>query len=95
MASSKAPEGHFTMLYFASAASLTRRSHDHIAAPMSIQQLSDHLESVYPGIKQKVLSSSAITINLDYIDVEDPQSMTATRIKAGDEVAIIPPVSSG
>ena len=48
------------------------------------------LESRHPRLKQKkILSSVAVAINLEYVDLEEG------RIRAGDEVAIIPPVSGG
>ena len=99
--SSKPPKGHFRLLYFASAASYTRKSLDDVPAPLALTDLFAHLEKLYPGIRQAVLSSSAVTVNLDYVDVEDQQSVggcqrsDATVIHEGDEVAIIPPVSSG
>ena len=66
---------------------------------MPASRLFDELEKRYPGIKQRVLGSCAVTINLDYVDV-DPGSGAGpgagtTMIQEGDEVAIIPPVSSG
>ena len=46
-----------------------------------------------------MLSSCAVTINLEYVDIEsDPEhgvSKIDQVIQEGDEVAIIPPVSSG
>ena len=57
------------------------------------------LEKEYPGMKRTVLLSSAVTINLDYIDIlhegDGIANSSAPVIKEGDEVAIIPPVSSG
>ena len=93
--SSKPPKGHFRLLYFASAASFTRKSLDDVPAPLALTDLFAHLEKLYPGIGQAVLSSSAVTLNLSYVDVEDQKSSDATVINEGDEVAIIPPVSSG
>lgn len=90
----KPPPAHFTLLYFASAASYTRRSYDFFAAPLPLSQLYDVLEQKYPDIKSKVLSTCALTVNLDYVDVEEEEG-GRTVIEAGDEVAIIPPVSSG
>ena len=51
----------------------------------------------YPGIKEKVLGSCALTVNLDYVDVEEEvgKGEGGLVVRAGDEVAIIPPVSSG
>jgi molybdopterin converting factor small subunit len=57
---------------------------------MSIQQLFALLESKYPKLKQKkILSSVAVAVNLEYVEVEDGV------LGEGDEVAIIPPVSGG
>ena len=90
----KAPTGHFTILYFASASSYTRKQHEYLPAPLSVDQLFATLEERYTGIKEKVLSSCAVTVNLDYVDVEEGGTKGAV-IGEGDEVAIIPPVSSG
>lgn len=97
----KGPADHFTILYFASAASFTKKSSEYLPAPLKAARLFETLEARYPGITHGVLSSSAVTVNLDYVDIEedadgDSASPTSTVIiKAGDEVAIIPPVSSG
>lgn len=90
---SKAPPGHFTVLYFASAASFTKKESEHLKAPVEAAKLFDTLDKQYPGMKAKVLTSCAVTVNLDYVDLEDAD-MSLT-IKEGDEVGIIPPVSSG
>lgn len=95
----KAPEGHFTILYFASAGSYTKKEHEALQAPLPLKQLFSTLEERYPGMKHKVLGSCLVTVNLDYVDVPS-ESAPATGdedvvIKEGDEVAIIPPVSSG
>lgn len=88
----QAPEGHFTLLYFASASSYTKKALDYLRAPSSGAKLFDELERMYPGIRDRVLASCALTVNLDYVDLDDPEQ---NIIQAGDEVAIIPPVSSG
>ena len=100
--SGKPPAGHFRLLYFASATSYTRKSSDDFPAPLPITDLLELLEQKYPGIEKAVLSSSAITVNLDYVDVKEEQQAATTSeeskpmvIQEGDEVAIIPPVSSG
>lgn len=102
MMSGKPPAGHFRLLYFASASSFTRKSLEDFPAPMPIGDLFSLLEDHYPGITKAVLSSSAITLNLVYIDIEHDQELDETAssprgptINDGDEVAIIPPVSSG
>ncbi|KAK5690232.1 hypothetical protein LTR97_012420 [Elasticomyces elasticus] len=97
MSTPKAPTGHFTLLYFASATSFTRKQHDFFAAPLPLAKLYEAVEEKYPGIKAKVLESSALTVNLDYVDVEEEvqKGDKGLVILAGNEVAIIPPVSSG
>lgn len=93
----KLPAGQFQLLYFASAASFTGRANDHLPAPLAIEDLFEKLERMYPGITSKVLDSCAVTVNMDYVDVDAAQEVSdsSRTIKAGDEVAIIPPVSSG
>lgn len=92
----KPPKGHFRVLYFASAGSFTTQESDHFTAPMTVRKLLETLEEKYPGIRAKVLDSSLVTVNLNYVEVpekdDDPNQVT---IEEGDEVAIIPPVSSG
>ena len=89
--SPKTPPGHFKILYFASATTLTRMSSETLPAPLKLAELFPALEKKYPGITHKVLDSAAITVNLEYMDSEDETVV----INEGDEVAVIPPVSSG
>lgn len=98
----KPPSGHFRLLYFASAASFTGKSVDDFSAPLPITELFGALEERYPGISHAVLSSAAVTVNLDYVDVEELHQSNSKIgeskgliINESDEVAIIPPVSSG
>ncbi|KAF2766830.1 hypothetical protein EJ03DRAFT_353598 [Teratosphaeria nubilosa] len=97
MSAPKAPAEHFTLLYFAAATSYTRKQHDFLAAPMPVTELYAHLEKLYPGITARVLDSSALTVNLDYVDLreETGKGDKGMLIQPGDEVAVIPPVSSG
>src|SRR5690242_17153863 len=98
MSTAKAPAGHFSLLYFAAASSFTGKSSEHLPAPVEARNLFDRLEELYPGIRDKVLSSCAVTVNLEYVDLdgdEDDAADLNKTIKEGDEVAIIPPVSSG
>lgn len=97
MPSSKPPSRHFNLLYFASAASFTKKNSEVFEAPIRASDLFDLLEKRYPGIKDIVLSSCAVTVNLEYIDLDVDEEAHESRlvIKEGDEVAIIPPVSSG
>ncbi|GME47009.1 molybdopterin synthase sulfur carrier subunit [Neofusicoccum parvum] len=92
MASVKAPAGHFKLLYFAAASTYTKRDAEALAAPLRASELFDVLEKAYPGIRAQVLDSCAVTVNLQYVDLEDDAGL---QIKEGDEVALIPPVSSG
>ena len=93
----KAPPGHFTILYFAAAVSYTNRQHDFFEAPMLATQLWAALEKRYAGFEKKVLESAALTVNLDYVDLGDEakKGEAGLVIQERDEVAIIPPVSSG
>ncbi|KAK1246830.1 hypothetical protein MKX08_000632 [Trichoderma sp. CBMAI-0020] len=90
----KPPRGHFNLLYFASAGSFTGKDHESLPAPVPIGQLFSELESRYPGIQAKILDSCLVTVNLDYVDVP-AEGEGGAVIQEGDEVAIIPPVSSG
>jgi len=92
---SKIP-GHFTILYFASASSYTSKDSEALAAPLHLSKLFDTLEEKYAGIKSKVLESCLVTINLEYVDLpKGSNTENEVIIKEGDEIAIIPPVSSG
>ena len=64
---------------------------------MPITGLFGVLEKRYPGITKAVLDSCAVTVNLEYVDVEEEASgeEAGVVINVGDEAAIIPPVSSG
>lgn len=86
------------MLYFASANTFTGKESEPLPAPLPLKKLFATLEERYTGIRAKVLESCLVTINLNYVDVpEDNNEDGADEpvIKEGDEVAIIPPVSSG
>lgn len=96
------PAGHFRILYFASAASFTRKTSEDFPSPLPVTALFRLLESKYPGIYKKVLCSCAVAVNQDYVEVEEEQRSWASGdqpqpvvISEGDEVAVIPPVSSG
>jgi molybdopterin converting factor small subunit len=92
----KAPPGNFTVLYFASASSYTSKDSEAFPAPLPLSKLFDTLEERYNGMKAKVLESCLVTVNLEYVDVlKKATTEDEATIEAGDEVAIIPPVSSG
>lgn len=94
MPPSKAPAGHFTILYFATASSYTSKSSESLRAPLPLSKLFEILEEKYNGMKAKVLESCLVTVNLEYVDIPE-DGADGPVIKEGDEVAIIPPVSSG
>jgi molybdopterin synthase sulfur carrier subunit len=91
----------FTVLYFASASTFTTLSHEELPAPLPLAKLFPTLESRHPGITTKVLKSCAVTVNLEYVDHEEDLESKSDDgskeflIQPGDEVGIIPPVSSG
>lgn len=95
MSASSPPSGHFNVLYFAAASSHTGKDDEAWPAPLSLAELFVKLESKYPGIKCKILDSCMVTINLDYVDIPDAGDDNGLMIQESDEVAIIPPVSSG
>ncbi|KAF7937735.1 uncharacterized protein EAE97_007531 [Botrytis byssoidea] len=89
-------EGQFTVLYFATASSYTSKDSETFSAPLPLSRLFEILEDRYNGMKDNVLRSCLVTINLEYVDIPETGSDgTEITIKDGDEVAIIPPVSSG
>jgi hypothetical protein len=125
--------GTFTLLLFASASTYTGTETLVLPAPTTLRGLFRVLENQFPGITDKVLKSSAVTVNLEYVDVdsfgvedlgrgkgigEGEEEVSLSRqgqgqggqgdggeggeemgldtvIRNGDEVGIIPPVSSG
>lgn len=96
----KPPTGHFNLLYFASASSLSGKEFEAFPAPLPLKKLFPLLEERYSGITRKVLDSCLVTINMNYVDMPSESDAAngeaeETVIKDGDEVAIIPPVSSG
>ncbi|CAF9918392.1 MAG: hypothetical protein HETSPECPRED_003745 [Heterodermia speciosa] len=95
----KTPPGHFHILYFASASTFIGKTAETFPAPINLEDLYDYLEGKYPGIKEKVLNSCAVTLNLHYVDLQDvgahDRESFPRIVKEGDEVGIIPPVSSG
>lgn len=93
----------FQIHYFASAASFTGKQSESLPAPLPLARLFPLLEERYPGITQRVLSSCSVSVGLDYVDVPEENGQgdgeengeKGVIIQVGDEVGIIPPVSSG
>ncbi|KIW87063.1 uncharacterized protein Z519_12360 [Cladophialophora bantiana CBS 173.52] len=83
----------------------------HLRAPTTLGAVFRTLETRFPGISHAVLRSAAVTVNLEYVDFDpdeveggderdgegEGESKTGMDlvINPGDEVGIIPPVSSG
>jgi molybdopterin converting factor small subunit len=93
----KPPKGHFNVLYFASAQSYTSKEFESLPAPLPLGKLFQALEDRYQGMRSSILESCLVTVNLDYVNVPENGTDGADQlvIHEGDEVAIIPPVSSG
>ena len=97
--------GVFTILYFAGASSFTKKTQEQLPAPLEVSRLFSMLEQRYKGITKQVLNSCLLTVNQEYVglapsgaqDTATAQAQEAPKvtIQEGDEVAIIPPVSSG
>jgi molybdopterin converting factor small subunit len=88
----------FQIIYFSTASSYTGKQTEILPAPLPLNKLFDLLEERYPGIRGKVLASCAVTLDLEYVEIDDgveDKDRVPVMIKPGDEVGIIPPVSSG
>ncbi|OAA64990.1 molybdopterin synthase small subunit CnxG [Cordyceps fumosorosea ARSEF 2679] len=83
-----------TVLYFAGASSYAGRDSESFPAPVPLGQLLAAVEARHPGIRGAVLDACLVTVNLDYVDVPAAGD-EGVLIQTADEVAIIPPVSSG
>ena len=93
---SKPPKGYFHILYFAAAGSYTSKQVEALPAPLPLSKLFATLEARYEGITASVLDNSLVTVNLAYVDMPSgEEGGEDVVIQEGDEVAIIPPVSSG
>lgn len=94
-AAPKPPKEHFNVLFFASAGSFTSKQYEVLPAPLPLKKLFDALEERHGGFKERFLESCLVTVNLEYVDIPGPDDEDGPMILSGDEVAIIPPVSSG
>lgn len=90
----------FTIHYFAAASTYTSKNTELLPAPLRLADLFPELERRYPGIREKVLISCAVSLNGGYVDQNEGGDESlgddgGVVIGNGDEIAIIPPVSSG
>jgi molybdopterin synthase sulfur carrier subunit len=95
-------KGTFTLLLFANASSFASDTESlTLPAPTTLSRVLAELERRWPGIGAKVLSGSAFCVNLEYVDFEYAKNGAGeaeggeVEIQVGDEVAVVPPVSSG
>lgn len=84
----------FTVHYFATAASYTNKNTESLPAPLPLSRLFPLLEERYPGISDKVLRSCGVSLEGEYVDIDSEEDKKRV-ILSGQEVAVIPPVSSG
>lgn len=82
----------FTIHYFATASQYTSKNTESLPAPLPLSALFPLLEERYPGITEKVLCSCGVSVDGEYVDVEVDKEIV---ILGHQEVAVIPPVSSG
>ncbi|KAI8802165.1 ThiamineS/Molybdopterin converting factor subunit 1 [Cladochytrium replicatum] len=58
----------------------------------TVATLLSHLRDTYGDMMKKVLSTSMVAVNLEYVEKDGEDG---TVLNDGDEVSIIPPVSGG
>lgn len=82
----------FTIHYFATASTYTSKDTERLPAPLQLSHLFPLLEDRYPGITERILGSCGVSLEGEYVD---PEEEGGKVIQPGEEVAVIPPVSSG
>ena len=90
----------FQIHYFSTASAYTGKSTERLPAPLPVSRLFDVLEERYPGMRDAVLRSCGVSVGDEYVDVDvdvggGGEGGGGVVIKEGEEVAVIPPVSSG
>jgi len=80
---------HVRVLFFGVLKDLAGKASDQLELPetAAVRDVLAHYESQFPRLKES-LASLAVAVNQQYAGVE-------TSLKAGDEVALLPPVSGG
>lgn len=80
-----------TIEYFGPSKDFTKKTSEQVSDIITLQNLYDHLTLTYSREFQSyVQQNCGITLNYEYIDRNQD-----IRFKDGDEICIIPPVSSG
>lgn len=98
--------GKLTLLLFASASTFAGGLETlTLPAPTTLREVFTALETRFPGMTKRVLAGAAVTVNLEYVDFEieelerrgegESREGLDMPLNPGDEVGIIPPVSSG
>lgn len=62
---------------------------------LTVNDLFEYICSKYGAEARALLKSCAVAINMEYLDDIEAQTGNINVIRPGDEVAMIPPVSSG
>lgn len=78
------------VLYFAAVRDLVGRAEEDVTLPESVRQVADlaeHLQQLHPELRGR-LAGVRIAVNEEFSRDSDP-------VRAGDVVALIPPVAGG
>jgi sulfur-carrier protein len=78
------------LLYFAAVRELLHRTEEELDLPEAVRRVSDlveHLERVHPELRG-LLGAVRVAVNEEFADPGDP-------VRAGDVIALIPPVAGG
>lgn len=71
-----------------------------LSAPSTLDELFEEVERRFSGFGEKILRGSQVVVNLEYVEWEWRGSGKGhgegdVRVKVGDEVGVVPPVSAG
>ncbi|RKO86431.1 hypothetical protein BDK51DRAFT_44253 [Blyttiomyces helicus] len=82
-----------TVLYFAASKDLAGTGQESLPLPnpVSVPEIVSQILSRHSAL-EAILDTAMVAVNLEYVDKEGSDGVL---IKAGDEVALIPPVSGG
>ncbi|KAJ3178553.1 hypothetical protein HDU85_005160 [Gaertneriomyces sp. JEL0708] len=89
------------VLYFAGAKDAVGTAEEEVVTPeevTSVPEFLDLLISQHPEL-EKAMQTSVLAVNMEYVEKDgtliEGETSHKVQIKAGDEVAIIPPISGG
>lgn len=92
-----APQQHgtFTLLLFGPAQTFCADTSTlQLPAPTTLAAVLTELERRFPGFGARVLRSSQVALNLEYVEWGE-ETAGEVAIGVGDELGIVPPVSAG